>query len=128
MQLEKEPAFYQHVTDETFDILIKKAVAVVPEPLTNSPKSYTFEEENAVRYVGGYVVRVLRQHKSNSSICHIVEAMMDSNGVGSSQEWTKTVDRGGLVHISDQAFRLFLSIESSVRRYLRPGIISANKI
>ena len=106
------------MTDETFDILIKKAMAVVPEPLTNSQKSYTFEEENAIWYVGGYVVRVLCQHKSNSSICHIVEAMMDSNGVGSSQEWTKTVDRGGLVHISDQAFRLFLSIESSVRRYL----------
>ena len=84
LQLEKEPAFYQHMTDETFDILIKKAVAVavVPEPLTNSPKPYTFEEENAIWYVGDYVVLVLHQHKSNSSICHVVEAMIDSNAEG----------------------------------------------
>ena len=117
-RLEKEPVFYQYFTDETFDILIKKAMAPVPEPLTNSPISFTFEEENAIRYVGGYVVRILRQHKSNTSICHIIEAMIDSNAIGPSQDWVKTIDRGGLVHISDQAFRLFVAIESSVRRYL----------
>ena len=118
LQLENEPVFYQHLTDETFDILVKRAVAPVPEPLMNSPKPFTYEEENAIRYVGRYVVRVLRQHKSNSGICHIMEAMIDSNAVGPAQDWIKTIDRGGLLHISDQAFRLFLSIESSVRRYL----------
>ena len=29
----------------------------------------------------------------------------------------KAIDRGGLVHISNEAFHLFLSIELSVRRY-----------
>ena len=55
LQLEKEPVFYQHVTDETFDILIKKAVVPIAAPMTNSPVSLTYEEENAVRYVGGYI-------------------------------------------------------------------------
>ena len=36
LQLEKEPVFYQYFTDDTFDILIKKAMGPVPEPLTNS--------------------------------------------------------------------------------------------
>ena len=93
-------------------------MAPVPEPLTNSLILFTFEEENTIRYVGGYVVRVLRQHKNNTSICHIIEAMIDGNAIGPSQDWMKTIDQGGLVHISDQAFRLFVVIESSVRRYL----------
>ena len=76
LQLEKEPVFYQHVTDETFEILIKKAVVPVAAPITNSPVSLTYEEENAVRYVGGYVVRVLRQQKENSNTTHIIEAAM----------------------------------------------------
>ena len=112
LQLEKEPVFYQHVTDETFDILIKKAVIPVAAPITNSP---TYE---AVRYVGGYVVRVLRQQKENSNTTHIIEAMIDNNAEGPAQDWIKTIDRGGLVHISDKAFRLFVSIELNVRRYL----------
>ena len=39
--------------------------------------------------------------------------MIDGNAIGPSQDWTKTIDRGGLVHISDQAFCLFVSIKSS---------------
>ena len=42
-----------------------------------------------------------------------MEAMIDGNAIGPSQDWTRTVDQGGLVHISDQAFCLFVSIESS---------------
>jgi len=118
LQLDKEPLFYQHVTDETFDMLIKKTVVVAEEAPANYPKPLTFEEENAVRYVGGYVVRVLCQHKNSSSIHHIMEDMIDDNAKGPAQEWIKAVDRGGLVHISNEAFRLFLSIELSVRRYL----------
>ena len=30
------------------------------------------------QYVGGYVVRVLRQHKNCSSIRHIIEGMIDA--------------------------------------------------
>ena len=118
LQLDQEPMFYQHVTDETFDMLIKKAVVLAEEVPTNDTKPLTFEEENATRYVGGYVVRVLRQHKNCSSIRHIMEAMIDASAKGPAQEWTKAIDRGGLMHISNEAFRLFQSIELSVRRYL----------
>ena len=47
-----------------------------------------------------------------------MEGMVDDNAKGPAQEWIQAVDRGGLVHISDEAFRLFYSIELSVRRYL----------
>ena len=44
--------------------------------------------------------------------------MIDDKAEGPAQEWTKAIDRGGLVHISNEAYHLFLSIELSVRRYL----------
>ena len=47
LQLDQEPMFYQHFTDETFDMLIKKAVVLAEETPTNDTKPLTFEEENA---------------------------------------------------------------------------------
>ena len=61
MQLEEELVFYRYLTNETFDILIKKVMAPVPVPLTNILIPITFEEENAIHYIGGYVVQVLHQ-------------------------------------------------------------------
>ena len=61
---------------------------------------------------------MLRQHKNCTSIGHIIEAMIDASAKGPAQEWTKAINQGGLVHISNEAFHLFQSIELSVRRYL----------
>ena len=61
LQLDQEPMFYQHVTDETFDMLIKKAVVL--EIPTNDTKSLTFEKENAIWYVGGYIVHAMSTQK-----------------------------------------------------------------
>ena len=36
----------------------------------------------------------------------------------SSQEWVKAVDRGGLQHVSDEIFMLFVSMELQLRRQL----------
>ena len=32
--------------------------------------------------------------------------------------WTNTVDRGGLLHISDQTYGVFVIMEEIIRRYL----------
>ena len=37
--------------------------------------------------------------------------------VGSSQEWLKSIDRGGLTDITDEVFQCFYSIELVIRRY-----------
>ena len=50
-----EPAFYQHETEKVFKQLIKKDW-VVEKDACDTPqaeKQLTYEEENALRYVGG---------------------------------------------------------------------------
>ena len=70
------PLLYQHITDELFEDVIKKtfemstklsacASAANVEALSN-------EEENAIHYVGGYVLRELKKDRSNSSILPLI--------------------------------------------------------
>ena len=64
VDLNDEPLFYQILTDEIFDQLLKKRLTVLQgdSDCTEDCAELTFEEENAVRYVGGYVVRKLKEH------------------------------------------------------------------
>ena len=38
---------------------------------------------------------------------------------GTSEEWTDLIDRGGLYHIKETTFQLFLSLEYQVRDVLK---------
>lgn len=38
-----------------------------------------------------------------------------------STDWTEIVDRGGLIHVSDTIYMLFVSIEMELRRHLAPA-------
>ena len=56
----KEPLLYQHITDKAFELLIKKNVLSESSRVRDQSKEQqklTIEEENALRYVGGYVIR-----------------------------------------------------------------------
>ena len=80
----------------------------------------TFEEENAVHFVGGYVLRVIKEDPKNLNILPLVFKLINTEKdghVGSSQEWLKSIDRGGLIDITDEAFQFFYSIELVIRRY-----------
>jgi len=59
----KEPIFYQHISDEIFERLIKETVTSPEESEVTEDydELLTFEEENAVHYVGGYICRTLPQ-------------------------------------------------------------------
>ncbi len=37
-----------------------------------------------------------------------------------SEEWTNSIDRGGLWHVSDTTYNLFYAIEREVRSHFRP--------
>ena len=116
LDLSVEPMFYQHLTDELFDMLIKNTVKPLIICSELQCQSLTYEEENAVRYVGGYVLRTLAQ-KSNDAIKSILQALMCADGEGPAQDWVNEVDRGGLTRITGPAFQLFYSIELCMRRY-----------
>ena len=55
----KEPLFYQHVTTKVFAALLKQQYEVVVESPFEETIDCNYEEENAVRYIGGYILRSL---------------------------------------------------------------------
>ena len=131
LNIDVTPIFYQSLTDRLFQKRVEfhfrvqdSAVESVGEECT-----FTFEEENAIRYAAGYVFRAVKKKVMKSSNCHkeqlieVVDMLLqDDDDVGeddASCEWTATVDRGGLIHISDDLYRVFVAIEVDIRRFLR---------
>ena len=121
------PLLYQHITDELFEDIIKKSLGVstklpASESATNV-EALSNEEENAIHYVGGYVLRELKKDHSNSSILPLIEKLTvtekRSTRIEPSQQWVMSVDRGGLTKITDEAFQCFCDIEIAMRRYLK---------
>ena len=124
--LEKDPLFYQHITDEIFNLLIKQRIKMPSQEsqLEENDEMFeemlTFEEENAVRYVGGYVIRVLKKQMLNSDVVKILDEFIEEDKENQdANTWVAFVDRGGLVRITEEAYQLFYAIETSVRRYLK---------
>jgi len=81
----------------------------------------TFEEENAVHYVGGYVVHSLKLNERNKDIHQILEDFTDSGSSskdGLAQEWVNAVDRGGPTH-HNRSISIFIAIETCTRSYLK---------
>ena len=104
---------------------MKFPVANNPEPL---PDSFNFEEENAIRYVGGYVLSVLKKrYQSDEEVIAGLNHLIDKNLVSTlSAEWVQEVNRGGLTMITDQAQDAFMSIETCIKSKLR--VNSAHKM
>jgi len=115
--------FYQHITDEVFESLVKEAV-VVPEagPEDEYDEVLTYEEENAVCYVGSYVVYSLKSKEEkelNDILNDLTDNDPDSHAEGPAQEWISAIDRGGLTHITTDVYQLFYAVETCIRRYLK---------
>jgi len=85
------------------------------ENVTSDPS--TFEEENAVNYVGGYVVRTLKANESDEELLHEIKHFEAGENISKAATWTKTINRGGLTFISKDARQSFVAIEKAVRRY-----------
>ena len=59
--LEPNPMIYQHITQELFETIIDKKLEIRETARTNSTVKLTAQEENVVRYIGGYVMRMLKK-------------------------------------------------------------------
>ena len=122
--------FYQSLTDKLFQKCIELHF---PIPSPSRPRdsevetsTLTFEEENAIRYAAGYVFCAVKKKIIKSSYDlkeQLVDMLLQSDDdVGeqdSSCEWMAIVDRGGLVHISDDLYRVFVVIELHIRKFLK---------
>ena len=136
--IEPLPTFYQHVTDPIF----KKHLLAHHFPLqdehddSDRRHEMQYVEANATRYVAGYVCRSLKKKIPSSgdpskkelllALWKLIEDEEASDSeqeeqpepLPSSSDWTKLADRGGLIHINDQAYMTFAAIEESVSSYL----------
>lgn len=120
-----EPAFYQHVTEKVFKQLIKKNWVVEKDACDTSEveRQMTYEEENALRYVGGYIVHSLTTKAKKEGNKFLEEAIDTLKGdeneePDKSEEWTGSVDRGGLVYVNNATHQFLSALEYSLRKYL----------
>ena len=134
------PIFYQYITDDIFKQLVKQKY---PLPATSmeahSLPPLDYQEQNAVRYAAGYVVRHLRQslergsHQLKEELILCLEEMCDDtdNDCSASTDWTKHVNRGGLKVVNSKACHFLLSVETRLRQFLcvteAPNITDGSK-
>ena len=127
--VDKEPMIYQHITDETFTKLVEQSVKTTVskqnDEQNDKKPSLTYEEENAISYVGGNVIHVLMQKKLSQCCVEILKGFVnistdevDKENIAEHEEWINDVDRGGLTRITNGAFQIFYAIETCVRRHL----------
>ena len=90
--------------------------------------SLSYQERDALRYAAGYVTRHLHrqlQHSSHPQRTEIRLCLLDMIEAEISQEdsedWVRSVDRGGLKYVNDMTYMMFVSMELEVRRHLRIG-------
>ena len=85
----------------------------------------SYEEENALRYASGYIPRSLRKKLETSShplkeelILCLMDLTEDQEDefTDRSEDWTNTIDRGGLKHVNNNTYRVMHAIEMCVRK------------
>ena len=98
-----------------------------PQPIT---RELTVVEENTIFYAGGYVLRKImskyrggNDEKEAALVSTLTSMIGDTSSLEATSScldyvkaWTKQVDRGGLIHMSDDAYRLFCTIENITYR------------
>ena len=125
------PVFYQFVTDAIMEQLIKRNFPVEVNQVEEEV-SLDYEEHNALRYTAGYVTRSLTTKIERSGnplrkelILCLAEFTEESDGEHASEDWLNAIDRGGLKHVSDIVYMLFVAMELTLRKHLNRTNASA---
>ena len=80
----------------------------------------SWDEQNAIKYAGGYVVNKLaKQYRKMATekagqFAECLQSMVDiqeASNMPTESQWISNIDRGGLFHISDNAFAFFKAME-----------------
>ena len=115
------PILFQHLTDFLFQKLLHDQFDI-----KSSSAAITHREANAIRYAAGYVCKSLRKkierskhkYKEEMILC-LTELSKDSDSsCGNCEERTVKVNRGGLCHIKEATFNVFLAIEEELKECL----------
>lgn len=132
------PTFYQSITHEIIKSLIEKRYQrSTRSTLTKSSETtatetaqddlvFSVEEQNALRYACGYIIRKVRysldkvKGKEDMISCLIAMLADEIDEDRGADKWCKMIDRGGLWHVSDETYELFVAIETEIRQYYKP--------
>ena len=114
----------------------QKVVGIVKEAENNDTEAatcpMTWGEENALRYITGYVCRKVHGKLAKSSVKDKEEMVLfcvelcgdeEDEHLGT-EEWTNTIDRGGLWHVSDNTYTVFTILEEEIRRHLKVSALN----
>ena len=121
------PIFIQFINDKIMGMLIKSEFPVEEVQQECKEPSLDYEEKNALRYTAGYTIRALKKKikrsthplKKEIELCLIEMNEEDTEEcMDESVEWTRSVDRGGLIHVSDVVYEVFVRMELVLRQYL----------
>lgn len=126
------PAFFQFVTHTVFKELLKHQYPVSEQTTENPERPLTYQEQNALGYVAGYIIRKLRFRREAShhtKMEYMIFLLLEFAGDevvegGDTKAWTNIIDRGGLWHINDQTYSLFVALEEECQRF---SISASNK-
>lgn len=130
MGTNSHPSLYQFVTTKLMDSLIMQQLPI-PGVSFNTPglaPELTTVEENALRYVAGYVVKHTRdkirssRHTMQETLLHGLDQLCSTHHPHNyceveSEQWINSVDRGGLVHVTHDTFMIFHSMEMELRQH-----------
>lgn len=135
VKMTSSPCFCQYVTHEIFKELIKLEYPLKDTSDHSTAHPLTQMEKSALRYVAGYVCRKVRDHlkKSDCKVSNkdsMIQCLEEISGATDedrdAEEWTRSIDRGGLWRINDDVFNLFLIMEEEIRQKLTKD--SASKL
>ena len=115
------PTVYQHVTDTLFNDMVVQHFPVTPPVESSSQPETTldYNEKNALRYVGGYVTRMLHQKLQNSKHPMKNELSLCLSEMNDSDDWMDTIDQGGLKRITNMVYMVFVSVELVLRKHTK---------
>lgn len=119
---------FQSVTQKILDKFIKEQFPLPNnQPLSiDAVNELSYIEENALRYVSGYIIfsaikKVKRSNFSNKEdLLFVLEEMHDESegSMDYSSDWTKLINRGGLIQVKANTYRFFYSIEIELRKFM----------
>ena len=132
------PTFYQYATDVIFRELIQEQFPLPSESAEQGDPSavISYQESNVLQYVSGYVCHSLTARVKSSNHPQKKELVLclgdlttdeQDEQLSNTADWTKLIDRGGLVHVNDNTYMLFHLMELEVRKHLKSGVTSTQK-
>ena len=129
-------AFQQAVNFRLFNDMAIDKFATTTKYEVQPPHVLSCDEENAIGYAGGYVVKKLAtQYKKMGTakagqfvecLLSMVCDMQETSKIPTHSQWIDSIDRGGLFHISDGTFNFFKVMELCIQRHLPHHLTSSS--